>query len=135
MESNDLEELRLYISAGEGRDHLSALKLRYYRQRLEAGGGFGDSESNRGVFSDLADRAGRGENITDEIDDRFRDGSLSKSDRSTLTKLADDKRFGEAEDYLKAALKVGEGAVGNVFTQRAKGAEATREFLEWKLLT
>lgn len=123
-------------------DLFSKEEKEFYRDREREGGGLGGGETDPLIYNQFYSlaSAGRltvrrgGPFLTDEIDKAYREGNLNRAARDNLFATQDDRRFGDAERFLKRALQVGETAFGrDDFIPAQKTAQALQEFTDWKI--
>lgn len=122
-----LEELDAVLA--ESREVMEPLQRRYYLERIAAGGGFGNAQTNREAYVELFDRTSSGENMRDEIDAAFRKSLLSREDRDRLLTQSEATIFRDAEQFLAGATQQSEYDFKPAAALRAQQARAM--FLEW----
>lgn len=129
LNKGDIAGLQNYLA--QTREVMSPEHRRWYLERVSAGGGFGAERTSPEAYIDLSRRAALGEDIGAAADASLRAGKLTKSDRDSIIKSSEDRRFGDARRELTEALRVGE-AVDNPGA-RAQSARALADFTDWML--
>jgi hypothetical protein len=94
------------------------------RIREPGGGGV-----NAAVYTDLYDRAARGEDVAEEAKAAFLSGAFGKTEHDGLRAMSATARYNDARTYLSEALRVGEAVQDP--TARYRSATARSFFEDW----
>ena len=142
VDRGDVEQLGAFnIRFEQLFDILSQDERKFYRKRQREGGGLVGGESDPGVYNQLDDLATagapetlEGEPIKPAIETAYRNDLLSRPDRDRLLGKSVDRRFGDAEAFMKESLDASGMRLGRRrFVQQAKTAQALRDFQDFKI--
>lgn len=122
-------------------DVLSQDERKFYRRRQRDGGGLIGGESNPLTYNTLDALATAGQaqtiegvNVKEAIEIAYRNDLLDRPDRDRLLAKSEDRRFGDAEEFMKDSLDASGMQLGRKrFVQQAKTALALRDFTDFRI--
>lgn len=98
---------------------------------MDTGGKIQRTRLNPLVYQKLSDQAKLGEDVTSLVYEAERNGDLDAGSRNAILTQSTDSRFDVADQYLKAALKVGEFVRSPAV--KLRNAEALMSYDLWKI--